>query len=161
MSASTFAAPTALQAAAPVQSNEEEEALALATKFGFYPTDDYQIAIMRELKNVELPSPVGYYVLLAIFKRPEKTRGGIILADRTRDEDDYQGRVGLVLAIGDHAYRSDKFREFDDPWVDLGDWVVFPVFENAATKFKFNGITLATLPDDKMLAVVDNPMDVF
>lgn len=156
-----MSAPNMFAAAMAAAPPPSEEATSLATKFGFYPADEYQLAVMRELKDVELPSPVGYYVLLAIFKRPEKTRGGIILADRTRDEDDYQGRVGLVLAVGDHAYRSDKFREFDDEWVSPGDWVVFPVFENAATKFKFNGVTLATLPDDKMLAVVSNPMDVF
>ena len=63
-------------------------------------------------------------VLVAIYKRPSKTKGGIILTDKTRDEDIYQGKVGLILSKGPDA--------FDDPtgkwsWDDVGvgSWVLF------------------------------------
>ena len=43
-----------------------------------------------DLSGVEV---FGGDVLVAIYKRPEKTRSGIILADTTRDEDRFQGKV--------------------------------------------------------------------
>src|ERR1700677_45293 len=39
-------------------------------------------------------------VLLVIYRRPNTTRGGIMLTDRVLDEDKYQGKVGLIVKIG-------------------------------------------------------------
>lgn len=66
-------------------------------------------------------------VLLAIYQRPEMTQGGIILTHNALKEDIYQGKVGLVVKIGDacsfnvtDAY-SDVVFKLD---VRLHDWVV-------------------------------------
>jgi co-chaperonin GroES (HSP10) len=66
-------------------------------------------------------------VLLAIYQRPEMTQGGILLPHQTLKEDIYQGKVGLVVKIGDacsfnitDAYSDTVFR-LD---VSLHDWVV-------------------------------------
>ena len=50
-----------------------------------------------ELSGVEV---FGGDILVAIYKRPEKTKSGLILVDSTRGEDVHQGKVGLVLKIG-------------------------------------------------------------
>lgn len=66
-------------------------------------------------------------VLLAIYVRPEKTPGGIILTQKNRKEDMYQGKVGLVVKIGEACQfvRGDpeKGRQYGIP-VKLHDWVV-------------------------------------
>jgi len=36
-------------------------------------------------------------VLVALYVRPAKTKGGIWLSDKTVEEDRYQGTVGLVI----------------------------------------------------------------
>jgi len=64
----------------------------------------------------------GGDVLCAIYKRPEKTRSGIILADATREEDRFQGKVFLVLKLGPTAYLDDEGNKFRD--IKEGDWVV-------------------------------------
>jgi hypothetical protein len=66
-------------------------------------------------------------ILLAIYQRPETTSSGIIQVAQTLKEDIYQGKVGLVLRIGEHC-------QFDrvDPYtgvqtgipISLHDWVV-------------------------------------
>jgi hypothetical protein len=66
-------------------------------------------------------------ILLAIYQRPETTAGGIIQVAQTLKEDIYQGKVGLVVKIGEHC-------QFDrvDPYtniktgipISLHDWVV-------------------------------------
>ena len=73
-----------------------------------------------DLKNVEI---FGNDVLIAIYKRPEKTKSGIILSEKYRDEDIYQGKVGLVLKIGPVAFVDEDNNTFRD--IRVGDWVVF------------------------------------
>ena len=65
----------------------------------------------------------GSDVLVALYIRPEKTRGGIILADSTREEDRWQGKVGLILKMGATAFCDDNGEKFRD--ISVGDYVVF------------------------------------
>lgn len=64
-------------------------------------------------------------VLVATYVRPEKTKGGIILADRTLIEDRFQGKVGLVIAIGPQAFVDDSAARFGGVAVQTGDWVTY------------------------------------
>jgi co-chaperonin GroES (HSP10) len=79
---------------------------------------------LGDLSNFEI---AANEVLLAIYQRPEKTDGGIILTQSTLKEDIYQGKVGLVVKIG-----SACSFDFKDDYADtvfkldvkLHDWVV-------------------------------------
>lgn len=64
-------------------------------------------------------------VLVAIYLRPEKTKSGIILTDRNRDEDKYQSKVGLVLKMGPDAFVDESGEWFKDVEIKVGDWVWF------------------------------------
>ena len=61
-----------------------------------------------DLSNIEV---FNNQVLLGIYIRPVKTRGGIMLTDNYRDEDKWQGKVGLVLKKGPTAF-MDKTGEW-------------------------------------------------
>lgn len=50
-------------------------------------------------------------VLVATYIRPEKTSGGIIRPDATREEDKWQGKAGLILAVGPDAFNFEEVRE--------------------------------------------------
>lgn len=77
---------------------------------------------LGDLSDIDL---FNNQVLVAIYKRPEKTKGGIILADQTRDEDRYQGKVGLVVKLGPTAFVDDDSVKFHGQNVSVGDWVVY------------------------------------
>lgn len=85
-------------------------------------------------------------VLVASYIRPEKTAGGIIRPDQVREEDKWQGKAGIVLAMGPIAFNFEEVVEYandlqvvsstsmidrlaearrahDVP--DVGDWVFF------------------------------------
>lgn len=62
-------------------------------------------------------------VLIGIYMRPEKTKSGIIITDKTRQEDEYQGKAGLVLKKGPLAFVSDENFDFKGQDVSIGDWV--------------------------------------
>lgn len=66
-------------------------------------------------------------VLIAIYMRPERTAGGIVLPQQNLKEDRYQGKCGLVVKIGSACrfVRVDKDtgREYGID-IQLHDWVV-------------------------------------
>jgi hypothetical protein len=65
--------------------------------------------------------------LIATYMRPEMTAGGIVLPHQNLKEDQYQGKVGLVVKIGAACrfVRTDEKTgvTFGVP-IELHDWVV-------------------------------------
>jgi co-chaperonin GroES (HSP10) len=74
----------------------------------------------------EIEVPVNS-VLVAIYKRPAQTKSGIIMPDQHRDEDKYQGKVGLVLKKGPLAFVDDDRYSFHGFAADRGEWVAYRV----------------------------------
>lgn len=66
-------------------------------------------------------------VLVALYVRPEKTAGGLVLPEAYREEDVYQGKVGLVLKMGPLAFKHDDTHVWPERTPAEGDWVVFRV----------------------------------
>lgn len=70
-------------------------------------------------------------ILVAIYKPPmiAKTGGGIFLPDAMTQEDveeyHWQGKVGLIVAMGDRAYEDDDSVSFHGTKNKIGDWVWF------------------------------------
>lgn len=90
--------------------------------------DDPKTAILEDLRpflsDIEV---LGARVLVAVYVRPKHTAGGIYLPDKTVDEDKYQGKVGLVLALGPIAFEDDQTHRFGTIKPQVGDWIVFSV----------------------------------
>lgn len=72
-------------------------------------------------------TPIGARVLVATYIRPEKTKSGIIITQNTRREDEYQGKVGLVLKMGPLAFTEDKDHEWGGVVPKIGDWVLMNI----------------------------------
>jgi hypothetical protein len=51
-------------------------------------------------------------VLVMGYTPAERTKGGIILTARARDEDRFQGKIGLVVAMGPGAFKDDAIAKF-------------------------------------------------
>ncbi len=64
-------------------------------------------------------------VLVAIYIRPEKTKSGLYLSAQTREEDKYQGKVGLIIKKGADAFVDDSGKWFKGVNLDVGDWIYF------------------------------------
>jgi co-chaperonin GroES (HSP10) len=107
-----------------------------------------------EAVGASLPRPTGYNILVGVYVRPEKTAGGVYITPRTRDEDRYQGKIGLVLALGPEAYADDD-RFPDGPWCRIGDWVMWKAHDGAG--FELNGHPCRLISDDGVRAVLDGP----
>jgi len=102
--------------------------------------------------SAKLPKPTGWRILVLPFKQPEKTKGGLILAEDTIERSQVASTCGLVLDMGPHCY--DK-----GPWCKKGEWVIFARY--AGSRIKIDGGEIRLLNDDEILATVENPSDIF
>lgn len=85
---------------------------------------------VSDLSNIHI---TGNYVLIGIYLRPEKTKGGVILTEKYRAEDQHQGKAGLILKMGPKAFRSDDSYSFDDSEIcRIGDWVAIFISDGRA-----------------------------
>jgi len=111
----------------------------------------------EELEN-QLPTPVGYRVLVAM-PEVEDTYGesGIIKSSKEVQMDTVMSTIGLVLDMGSQAY-SDKDRFPTGPWCKQGDYVMFRM--NTGTRFKVNGVEYRLMNHDSIEAVVSDPRGV-
>lgn len=87
--------------------------------------EDPRDTLMREVGDISEIEIFADDVLVAIYRRPEKTKGGIIMTDVTRGEDVYQGKVGLILKMGPMAEQDTGCRPGDWCWFRPADgWSV-------------------------------------
>ena len=85
--------------------------------------EDPREAILKRVGDLGGVEIYGGDMLVATYKRPEKTKSGIILTDSVRGEDVHQGKVGLVVKMGPTCYIAADGTKFRD--IKVGDWVVF------------------------------------
>ena len=71
----------------------------------------------------KLPKPVGWRILVLPFKAEKKTKGGILLTDKTMEDSQLTASVAMVLAVGDDAYQDEQECP-NGAWGKQGDWVV-------------------------------------
>lgn len=119
------------------------------------PRDELIYAV-GDLSKVKL---FNNQILCAVYKRPEKTKSGIILTDNTRKEDEYQGKVAVVLKKGPMAFQDDSQTSFNGQDVEVGDWVVFRVSDG--WQVTVNGVLCRMLQDIQIRMTIDSPDVVF
>lgn len=99
----------------------------------------------------------GAQVLVATYIMPDRTRGGILLSDKTKEEALWQGSIGLVVKKGPWAFRDDPSSNID--WqgqdVEIGDWVLFRF--SSAWEQHFNGLSVRFVEDRDIRGVIDDP----
>ena len=104
-----------------------------------------------------LPEVPGYHILIRPISVKEKTKGGILIPDSTREDMSYLTTVGKVLAVGNLAYKDiDKFP--NGKWCDVGDYVCYG--KHAGQKLYYKATRLILLFDDQVILKVEDPKDL-
>lgn len=120
-------------------------------------TFEKQADLMREmvgdLTGVDV---MGNRVLVGIYIEPAK-KGSIFLAKDTLKESVFQGTVGLVLKLGEQAFKDDPENKvsFHGQVVKEGDWVVFRAGD--AKRCQIKGIDSRMVEDTLIDMRIDNP----
>ena len=116
--------------------------------------NDAWISDEDKLNPDVLPDLPGYHILVRPVSIKEKTKGGILLPDSTRDDMAYLTTVGQVVAMGDLAYHDmEKFPK--GHWCELNDYVCYG--KHAGQKIQYKGIKYILLYDDQIIMKVESP----
>ena len=101
-----------------------------------------------------LPELPGFHVLVRPVSVKEKTKGGIILPNSTKEDMSYLTTVGKVIKIGNLAYNdTDKFPK--GPWCKEGDYICYA--KHAGQKIQYKEVKMILLYDDQVIMKVQDP----
>ena len=101
-----------------------------------------------------LPELPGFHVLVRPVSVKEKTTGGIIIPNSTKDDMSYLTTIGKVIKVGELAYNdTDKFSK--GPWCTLGDYVCYA--KHAGQKIQYKNVKMLLLYDDQVIMKVQDP----
>jgi hypothetical protein len=111
--------------------------------------------------------PTGYQILVKIYTnslekvitKDDGTQAVLVVGQQ---KNEWASMVGLVLAKGPSCYLAPKFEEC--VWCEAGDYVMLPRHEG--TLFwhrspKGERYQMMLLPDDRILATIQCPQDIF
>ena len=88
-------------------------------------SDDPAENIRKEMGDISDIEIFHNQVLVAVYIRPEKTKSGLYLSAQTREEDKYQGKVGLIIKKGADAFVDESGKWFKGVNLDVGNWIYF------------------------------------
>ena len=118
----------------------------------------------KSLKE-RIPQPTGWRILVMPYMGKDKTDGGIIVPDQTRERESRATVVAYVLKLGPLAYKDPiKFGDPTDshenwePWCQEGDWVCIGRY--AGSRFQIEGGEVRIINDDEVIATILDPDDI-
>jgi len=100
-------------------------------------------------------------ILIAVYQPPAapKTQGGLILLDTATEEDleEYlwQGKVGLIVAMGPQAYVDDDVNKFHGTKNSIGDWVWFRPSDGI--QCDVNGVFCRIMTEASIIGKIPHP----
>jgi len=97
--------------------------------------------------------------LLAIYVRPKKTAGGIMLTDKYVDGDNFQGKACLVVKAGPHAYSPEPGSLFETSDINVGDWVI--VRASDGMNISIRGVECKIIRDDVTMMRIPQPDEIW
>jgi len=118
--------------------------------------EDPANVIREKVGDISQLELTGVQVLVGTYIRPQKTKGGIMLTDKLRDEDLYQGKTGMVLKVAPGAFidggADTKFNGFE---AKVGDWIFYRVADGFS--LTINGHHCRILEDVHVRGRIPNP----
>lgn len=130
----------------------------------FTPMDhrgDPRKALAEKIGDISEVELFNNQVLVAVYIRPNKTASGIYLSDSTRDEDRFQGKVGLVLKMGPAAFVDPDNKWFVGANVKVGDWVVIRASDGWSLTINSKDGLCRMIDDIQIRAKIDHPDRVY
>ena len=111
--------------------------------------------------------PAGAKILIQLRTLKEKTIGGIVLAEATKDFNNGNTQVGLVVAVGGIAFRDRSSGEEwkEGAWAKVGDLVILPRWAGFRFEIEIPGqkekAIFAVFDDTNVQLVVENNFEAF
>ena len=136
---------------------EEKEAQGPVLDDAYDSDGSLDVQKLEESVVDRIPQPTGWRVVILPYRGAEKSKGGIVIAEQTRQREQVATVCGYVLAVGDLAYK-DEAKFPNGAWCQKGDWVVFGRY--AGARINIDGGEIRILNDDEILARIKDPEDI-
>lgn len=121
--------------------------------------NDPREEILKQIGDISGIEIFNNQILCAVYIRPEKTKGGIILTDGIRGEDRFQGKVGLLIGMGPAAFQDESGQWFNNSSFKLHDWLVFRPSDGWSVTV--NGVLCRMMSDTQVKARISSPDEVW
>jgi co-chaperonin GroES (HSP10) len=115
--------------------------------------------LLAMLGDMSGQRPLGNRVVVATYVTRQRSKGGIIYVDKRKDNSRYEGKIGLVIAVGPTAFRYDGSYEWEGPKPKVGDWVWYRA-SDAPERF-IKDVSCRTIEDDRIEGITDDPVAIF
>lgn len=109
------------------------------------------------IERLRAQKPTLNNVLLLTYLKSEFA-GLILKPDKTIDEDKYQGKVGLVIALGPLAFKDDERTTFGGLTVKVGDFVVFR--QSDGLRLAIDNAHCRLIPDNLIQQITTDPESI-
>lgn len=124
---------------------------------------DFKDAVLAQVGDLDGYSVLGTNILVATYIKPRLTAGGIIMTDKSVDEDRWQGKVGLVLKMGDEAfkytYTAGGAYENVGSKPEVGQYISFHTSD--AREIGIRGVSCKIIDASLIRMVVPRPDDIY
>ena len=108
----------------------------------------------------QLPIPMNWKILIQPNEIKAKTKGGILLPHKVKENEQILTAHGTVMAVGELAYRE---RDTGERWKQeivpqVGDKVTYGKY--AGQKIVVNNVRFLLLNDDEITAILPDEVEV-
>ena len=121
--------------------------------------EDPKTKLLNEIGDLSHIEVFNNQVLLATYIRPEKTKSGLYLSDKYRDEDKFQSKIGLIVGLGPDAFADESGTWFRDTAFNLHEWVVHRPSDGFS--MTINGVLCRLVTDTQIKMRVQGPDQVW
>lgn len=97
----------------------------------------------------------GNRVLIATSPVLTASAGGIIFTDKTKNEERFQGKVGLILKVGPVAFKYDGSYPWEGPVPVVGDWVFYRASDT--WECAIGGVSCRFIDDSMIVGRIPEP----
>lgn len=125
------------------------------------PTEEWVSETEVNDPSIDGIEVTGWNLLIRPVTITQQTKSGFQLPQKDLQDIQFLTNVGKVLKAGPLCYNHDKFKGENNtiiPWCKEGDYVAFG--RNAGMRFKYRGVKVVLLSDDRVLFKIDNPEDL-
>lgn len=115
--------------------------------------------IIEEIGDLSKIELFNNQILVGVYIRPQKTKSGLYLSEKTTEEDRFQSKVGLLLKLGPRAFEPNDEGWFDGETFNINDWLVFRPSDGWS--ITVHGVLCRILTDTQVKMRVPNPDEVW
>lgn len=123
------------------------------------PGADFKKLVLESVGDLSGFTVLHTDVLVATYVAPRKTAGGILLPDKSVEEDRWQGKVGLVLKMGEGAFRYTGAFTYEGSVPKVGDYVAFHTSDTR--EIGIRGTSCRTIDCSLIRMIIPDPSDIY